>query len=92
MQSYAPFLGDEEIKDRGLSELEIIRGATIYPAEFLGVEDKYGSIAPGMQANLVILDKNPLDDIGNIESTFMVIMNGRIVFQEVKMKEKMARN
>jgi len=68
------------LRDRGLSELEIIRGATIYPAQWLGVEDRYGSISPGMLANLVILDKNPLEDIGNFESPYMVIKNGQVVF------------
>jgi len=68
------------LKKRGLSELEIIRGATIYPARWLGVDDRFGSISPGMLANLVILDKNPLEDIANFESPYMVIMNGRVVF------------
>jgi imidazolonepropionase-like amidohydrolase len=68
------------LKKRGLSELEIIRGATIYPAQWLGVEDRYGSITPGMLANLTILEENPLEDITNFESPYMVIMNGRVVF------------
>ena len=68
------------LRDRGLSELEIIRGATIYPAQWLGVEDRYGSISPGMLANIVILDKNPLEDIGNFKSPYMVIKNGQVVF------------
>ena len=68
------------LRDRGLSELEIIRGATIYPAQWLGVEDRYGSVSPGMLANLVILDKNPLEDIGNFKTPYMVIKNGQVVF------------
>ena len=72
------------LRDRGLSELEIIRGATIYPAKWLGVDDRYGSISPGMLANLVILDKNPLEDIGNFESPYMVIKNGQVVFARSK--------
>jgi len=70
----------KKLRKRGLSELEIIRGATIYPAQWLGVEDRYGSISPGMLANLTILDNNPLEDIANLESPYMVIMNGRVVF------------
>jgi imidazolonepropionase-like amidohydrolase len=68
------------LRDRGLSELEIIRGATIYPARWLGVEDRYGSISPGMLANLVVLDKNPLKDIGRFKSPYMVVKNGQVVF------------
>jgi len=71
----------KKLRERGLSELEIIRGTTIYPAQWLGVEDRYGSISPGVVANLVILDENPLEDIGHFESPYMVIMNGRVVFK-----------
>lgn len=82
------FIEMKLLRDHGLSELEIIRGATIYPAQWLGVEDRFGSISPGMQANLVILDKNPLENIDNFESTFMVLMNGQVVFHKFKMEEK----
>lgn len=68
------------LRERGLPELEIIRGATVYPAKWLGVEDRYGSISPGMLANLIILNKNPLEDIVNFESRYMVIMKGQVVF------------
>lgn len=74
------FVEMKKLRDLGLSELEIIRGATIYPAQWLGVDDRFGSISPGMLANLVILDKNPLEDIANFDSPYMVIMNGRVVF------------
>jgi imidazolonepropionase-like amidohydrolase len=67
------------LKTIGLSESEIIKGATIYPAAWMGVEDRLGSISPGKQANIVVLDKNPLDDIDNIKSTSLVVMNGKII-------------
>lgn len=34
------------LKELGLSESEIIKGATIYPAEWLGIVDQFGSISP----------------------------------------------
>jgi imidazolonepropionase-like amidohydrolase len=67
------------LKALGLPEFEIIKGATIYPAEWLGVENRLGSVSPGKQANIVILDKNPLKDIDNIKSTSFVVMNGKII-------------
>jgi imidazolonepropionase-like amidohydrolase len=67
------------LKECGLPESEIIKGATIYPAEWMGVEDRLGSVSPGKQANIVILDKNPLEDINNIESTSFVVMNGKVI-------------
>jgi imidazolonepropionase-like amidohydrolase len=69
------------LKDCGVSEAEIIKSATIYPAEWLGVADRLGSISPGKQASILVVDGNPVEDIGQLESTFVVIQNGRIVFQ-----------
>lgn len=66
------------LKDCGVSEAEILKGATIYPAEWLGVDARLGAIAPGKQANILVVDGNPLEDIGNIESTFLVFQNGKI--------------
>ena len=70
------------LKELGLSGPEIIRGATIYPAEWLGIADRLGSISPNKKANILILNKNPLEDIQNIKTTHAVLQNGKIVFQE----------
>ena len=70
------------LKDCGLAEPEIIKGATIYAARWLGVDDRLGSISPGKQANIVVLDHNPLDDIDNVKSTFLVFKQGKEVFRK----------
>jgi imidazolonepropionase-like amidohydrolase len=67
------------MKDQGVSAAEIIKGATIYPAQWLGVADRLGAIAPGKHANILVVDSDPLADIANLEKTFMVIQNGRVV-------------
>lgn len=67
------------LSQSGVKTIEILRGATCYPARWLGVHDKYGSIAVGKKANLVILDEDPLDDIRNIRSIFAVLRGGEIV-------------
>jgi cytosine/adenosine deaminase-related metal-dependent hydrolase len=37
-----------------------------------------GSLEPGKLADIVVLDKNPLDDIRNTESISLVVQNGRV--------------
>ena len=69
------------LKELGLSEWEIIRGATLYPAQWLRADQKFDSISPGRSANILILNKNPLEDIKNIKTTYLVLKNGEIVFQ-----------
>jgi imidazolonepropionase-like amidohydrolase len=68
----------KHMRDCDVSESEIIKGATVYPAEWLGVQDRLGSIAVGKQANILVVNKNPLENIENIQSTFLVVQNGRI--------------
>jgi hypothetical protein len=64
------------MKECGVSEAEIIKGATIYPAEWLGIDDRLGSIMPGKQANILVVEANPLEDISNLEAVFMVVHKG----------------
>ena len=50
------------LHDAGLSSVDILRGATSLPAKYFGLTDR-GKIAPGMRADLLLLDENPIDDI-----------------------------
>ncbi len=64
------------LSQNGLSAIEILKGATRYPAEWLGIADKYGSIAAGKKANLVVLERNPVEDIRNAQSVYVVVRDG----------------
>ena len=63
----------------GLSNLEILRGATIYPAQWLGIADLYGTIDENKKANIAILQRNPIDDIHHIGTACMVIKGSQII-------------
>jgi len=63
----------------GLRPLEALRSATIRPAEFFGLEGEMGQIAPGMRADLVLLDADPLDDISNTRRIRAVVTRGRVL-------------
>lgn len=60
----------------GLSPAEVLRGATIYPARWLKVNDRLGSIAAGQAADLLVLAENPLDDIGHLDPPILVMRHG----------------
>lgn len=61
----------------GLSPARALAAATLEPVAFLGRDDRFGSIAPGKAADLVLLAGNPLTDIGNVRRIEGVIVRGR---------------
>lgn len=67
------------LSEWGVPQAEILRGATIYPAQWLGVEDRLGSLTPGKEANVLVVRGNPLADIGQLETIVLVVHHGRIV-------------
>ena len=66
----------------GLSPLEVLQAATINPARFFGREKGLGTIERGKLADLILLDANPLDDIGNTRRINAVIANGTYLKKE----------
>ena len=58
--------------------MEALRAATINGATYLGMDGDIGSLEKGKLADLVVLDKNPLENIRNTDSVRMVMVNGRL--------------
>lgn len=69
----------EWLTKAGLSPLEALQTATINPAIFLGREKTQGAIAAGKRADLVLLEADPLKDIGNIRLIASVVVRGRLL-------------
>lgn len=64
--------------DAGMSNADVLIAATRNGALALGIASATGTIEPGKAADLVILDKDPLENIENITSVNLVIKAGRI--------------
>jgi len=62
----------------GMSNHDILRAATIFGADAIGVASQLGSIETGKLADLVVLDANPLTDIKNASQVRYVMKNGRL--------------
>ena len=60
----------------GLTPLQALQTATIIPARVMDMADQTGSLEIGKEADIAILDKNPLLDISNIRTVSAVITNG----------------
>jgi imidazolonepropionase-like amidohydrolase/Tol biopolymer transport system component len=66
------------IAQGGMSPMEALKTATINPAAYIGADNDIGSLKVGKLADLIILDKNPLDNIQNTESITHTMINGRL--------------
>jgi hypothetical protein len=66
----------EDLTKSGLSNLKALQSATIVPAKYVGVDKDYGTIETGKIADLVILNRSPLDNITHSRTIYGVIMNG----------------
>ncbi|WP_238934414.1 amidohydrolase family protein [Aurantibacter crassamenti] len=63
--------------ESGLTEIDAIRAATLNNAMVIGIDKTHGSISIDKQADLVILTKNPLENIENLRSVKMVYKDGK---------------
>lgn len=66
------------IHQGGFSNMEALRAATLWGAQYIGMDKDIGSLEAGKLADLIVLDKNPLDDIRNSESVSYTMINGRL--------------
>jgi imidazolonepropionase-like amidohydrolase len=61
----------------GFTPLQALQTATINPAKFLDKQNDFGTVEAGKIADLLLLDANPLDDIGNTKKIAGVVADGR---------------
>ena len=66
-----------ELASAGLSPLEVLQATTLNAAEFLHREATMGTVDQGKNADLVLLDANPILDVANLDKISAVIVNGR---------------
>jgi imidazolonepropionase-like amidohydrolase len=66
------------LQSGGLTPHETLRAATLHGAEALGLQQDVGSLEAGKLADLIVLDRNPLQDIRNSNSLRYVMKNGEL--------------
>ncbi len=79
---YATLREMELFKETGISNINILRAATVTPASALNKEQEIGTITIGKKANMVLLDANPLTDIRNVFHTSGVLIQGQWLSKE----------
>ena len=67
-----------ELVAAGMTPLQALQAATIVNAEMLRLDKRTGAVEPGLEADILIVDGNPLDNIRTLLDPLLVISNGRI--------------
>jgi imidazolonepropionase-like amidohydrolase len=69
--------------EAGMTPYEVLRSGTVNVAKFFGIDDEAGTIAVGSRADLLLLEADPLEDIGNVERNAGVMIDGRWLSAEM---------
>ena len=69
----------ELLVSAGMSPMEVLVAATRGNAEALGLGSELGTLTVGKLADVVLLEANPLDDIGNSRRVRLVLQAGAVV-------------
>jgi imidazolonepropionase-like amidohydrolase len=62
--------------EKGLTPLQALQASVVNGPKFLGVADRYGAVEPGKAADLVLLERNPLEDVANTRAISGVMLHG----------------
>jgi imidazolonepropionase-like amidohydrolase len=76
------------VEDAQFTLYEALRAGTADAARAVGAEDEWGTIAPGLAADLLLLDANPLDDLANLRRRSGV-MAGGTWFSEAELRRRL---
>ena len=72
----------------GLSPLEALQAATINAAELFGIGAQTGRIAPGLEADLLVVEENPLVNPVTLQDVLLVVSNGRVVLNRLQFAKR----
>ena len=65
----------------GMTNQDALKSATIETAKLLKIEDKLGQIKPGMLADIIAVQQNPVEDISTVENVIFVMKDG-VIFKD----------
>lgn len=76
----------DRVRDCGVDPMAAMVSANSLGAEAMGLSDQIGTIAPGMQADIIALDGDPLKDITAVRRVLFV-MKGGVIYKNVARRE-----
>ena len=72
-----------ELGRSGMSPMSVLQSATSVSAACLGIGERTGAVKPGLEADLIVVDRDPIADLRAIENPVVVVNDGRIVVNKI---------
>ena len=66
--------------DAGMTFSQILASLTTTPADLFGESDNLGRVAPGFQADLVVLERDPAEDVGALANVKHTVRGGKFIY------------
>jgi len=71
------------VEELAFDPLYALQAATSRSAELLGVADRVGLVEAGMDADLLVLDSNPLERVRSLQDPLVIVSNGHLVLNRL---------
>jgi imidazolonepropionase-like amidohydrolase len=78
--------------EMGMTPLQALQSATTRAAELLTLTARTGAIEPGLEADLLVVERNPLQHVGTLDDPLLVMSNGRIVVNRLSFGRQAGTN
>jgi imidazolonepropionase-like amidohydrolase len=73
-----------ELQSTGVTPMAALQAATSTAAECFSLAPRTGSIKASLEADLIVVERNPLEHLGNLQEVLLVINNGRIAINRLR--------
>lgn len=74
----------------GMTPLQALQSATTVAVELLGLEKRTGAIETGLEADLLVVERNPLEYVRTLQDPLLVVSNGRVAVNRLSFEKASA--
>ena len=90
LYSFNTYVGGDRVKLEGI--LQALQAATLVNAQMLMKDKQIGQVAVGFDADLVVVERNPLESVGTLQDPLLVISNGRVGLDRLNFARSAGKN